>query len=402
MAPSSPTARFLTLLLTFFAGLILGPILVSHYWDGNLLESRGVHLRSSEHAAPDAALLAQSADVSADFTPLVGLSTVTGFLDTPANCPDGRDLNWLQALHPSKHYCIVTYGKNDYISRVCLDAAAAGSGPGSLMFFEEPISDFIVALLRGALTSGVSAGGKVGAYEKPWLLDVGSNIGVHSLAAAAANFAVIAIEATPGTAARLRCSAAHNNFSHLAVINAAVADTNAPSQLCVSEWAGNMGGNQLKPGACPDGNKRVPTLQLDKLFAALPPDLRAPTVLKMDVEGFEFQALRGWKTWLVGHQPAFVVTEVVPEYLGRNGDTWTDLISFWLDLGYQGWLPPRGGTGASAIEVSRETLRDAETLRKGLGHCDFNIVLSLDPTIFRSIPVPPDFCRNEGPWTHTR
>jgi len=434
MAPTctgAPTS-FVSVLLIFCAGLILSPTLVPHCWQGNHFESPGIRPRSSEYVARDAALLARVAALEAHrdtespapqststsdtkvsatslqaaavaHEPLFGLSTVTGFLET-ARCPSGDDLNWLEALHPSKHFALVTYGKTDFISSVCLDAAAAGSGSGSLMFFEEPVSDFIVALLRGALASGgVGAGGSnVGAFDKPWLLDVGSNIGVHSLAAAAANFAVLAIEATPGTAARLRCSAARNNFFHLAVINAAVSDANAPSHLCVSEWVGNMGGNHLGPGTCPDGNKRVPTLQLDKLFAALPTELRAPTVLKMDVEGFEFQALRGGKTWLAGHRPAFVVTEVAPDYLARNGDTWTDLIFFWLDLGYQVWLPAPVGAGATTIEISRESMRDSEMLRVAIGRCDYNIVLSLDPTIFRSIPIPADFCQYKGPWTHTK
>lgn len=202
------------------------------------------------------------------------------------------------AEHPTLHYKLVGYGPPDFISQVCVDAARDRTS----LFFEEPASTFAVGLMRAE---------RGDALALPWMLDIGSNIGVFSVAAAAAGFPVIAIEATPGTAQRINCAATLNNASHLAVINAAIVGPGAPSRVCIMRPDGpaNRGGNAVSAQAsCGDGGDDVATLRIDSLPAILSP----PTFLKLDIEGYELHMIHGGSEWLRAHQPMYVFMEVVP------------------------------------------------------------------------------------------
>ena len=146
------------------------------------------------------------------------------------------------SFHTKNRYALVTYGRGDVVSDL------SPTGPS---FFEQGQSDLIVQLLlnksaAGGVRARTAAVGECAGSraDDVWFLDVGSNIGVHSLAVSAAGFPAIAIEATPATAERLRCSAVFNHFSSLVVVNAAVG--NAPgSKLCISIGDdSNQGGNQ--------------------------------------------------------------------------------------------------------------------------------------------------------------
>lgn len=144
------------------------------------------------------------------------------------------------SIHTKNHYTLVNYGRGDVVSDL------SPTGPN---FFEQGQSDLIVELLRnasgGAPRLRGSAGDCVGSRAGDvWFLDVGSNIGVHSLAVSAAGFPAVAIEATPATAERVRCSAAINRFDSLVVVNAAVGNTPG-AKLCISIGdESNQGGNQ--------------------------------------------------------------------------------------------------------------------------------------------------------------
>jgi FkbM family methyltransferase len=214
-----------------------------------------------------------------------------------ASCPLGSP-DFPIAMHPTLRYKLVGYGPPDFISQVCVDAARDRTS----LYFEEPASTFAVGLMRAEQGDTPT---------RPWMLDIGSNIGVFSVAAAAAGFPVIAIEATPGTAQRVNCAAAHNDAPHLAVINAAVVGPGAPRHVCIMRPDGpsNRGGNAVSAQAsCGDSGEEVATLRIDSLPANLP----APTFLKLDVEGYELHMIRGGSEWLRSHQPMYVFMEVVP------------------------------------------------------------------------------------------
>ena len=310
-------------------------------------------------------------------------------------CPPG-DQAFLVAVHPLFHYELVTNGPSDTASQICLRAVASGGHGQNSLFFEEPASNFVVDLLRRVSAEFSNASSP---SPRPWLLDVGANIGVFSVPAAAAGFPVIAIEATPGTAARLNCAAARNNASHLKVMHAAVVDSTGPSHVCVDARGGkeNVGANAVTT-RCTEEQKRIPTMLLDQL----PQGLSAPTVLKLDVEGYELQALRGGLDWISSHRPTFVYMEVAPflaEGTAGSKHAWLDAISFWLDLDYHAWVP-----GPDGIVITRQLITDERAgasprLSTALSTCSYNIFLSQRTAADIGVSIPKDMCATHGART---
>ena len=135
---------------------------------------------------------------------------------------------------------------------------------------------------------------------------------------------------------------------------------------------------------------------------SLPADVRAPTFFKLDIEGFELQALRGGQAWLSTHLPTYVWMETIPslaEASTGSKTAWMDAISFWFDLGYQAWIP-----GAGNVEVTRAMLEEERLggtkIAKALEPCSNNIVLSQLPLKDFAVPIPLDVCMAYGARGH--
>lgn len=217
---------------------------------------------------------------------------------------------WEVARNSRHNFDLVTYGSSEFISRYCLRG-------GNSIFFEEHETDLIKTLLRSSQSSsGKSSGSDTDPFfSRPWLFDVGANLGVHTVSVGAAGYGVIAIEANPTTAARLRCSISLNALPHVALLNVAVVGTDGPPHMCIQTPEEANRGTAFITGAvgggdCASGTLSVPTLTLDGLFASLPVSLPAPAVLKMDIEGFEVFALRAASAWLNRTPPPYVLIEV--------------------------------------------------------------------------------------------
>jgi FkbM family methyltransferase len=124
--------------------------------------------------------------------------------------------------------------------------------------------------------------------------DVGANVGLHAITAKRSrpDATVIAFEPAPHTAARLIANA-ELNAAAVRVVTTALSDTSGVAELSIVT-RGNSGLTSLQPW--PDvryeNTITCPCTRADDLVAsgALP----APTVVKLDVEGFEAEVVRGF------------------------------------------------------------------------------------------------------------
>ena len=137
---------------------------------------------------------------------------------------------------------------------------------------------------------------------------------------------------------------------------------------------------------------------------SLPADVRAPTFLKLDIEGFELHALRGGKAWLSSHRPTYVWMELIPalvELSTGSNTAWLGVLSFWFDLEYRVWIP-----GTDGFEITREMLEEemngSSMIAEALPICSYNLMLSLLPIAEFAVPtgIPLDVCESYGPRTH--
>jgi FkbM family methyltransferase len=159
-------------------------------------------------------------------------------------------------------------------------------------------------------------------------VDIGANIGAHTLAmarAVGASGAVVAVEPGPDTAARLRRNIALNDLAQVRVVEAAAADSAGTAPL----YAG------------PDGTRGRATMDAEVAGAGAPTaiatmvaaDLLTPAewartrLIKIDVERAEDRVLRGLAPALaLLPRDALLIVETEPQLLLRRGAPLRELV----------------------------------------------------------------------------
>jgi hypothetical protein len=95
-------------------------------------------------------------------------------------------------------------------------------------------------------------------------------------------------------------------------------------------YSGPVGLTSLDPAAAEGDGDTVETVALDDYVTSNPP----PDVLKVDVEGFEYDVLHGGASLLATSPPETIVLEVHPPEIRAFGHDPSDVISLLADHGY--------------------------------------------------------------------
>jgi FkbM family methyltransferase len=154
----------------------------------------------------------------------------------------------------------------------------------------------IAAVLQEALTAG------------DIFYDIGANAGYFSLLALSLNVSkVFAFEPNPGTAALYRHNMVLNRHdsTQWTLFECALSDSEGTS-LYVEGPLNNCGGGRLC-SAESTASHIVATTTLDQVIAK--GNLPLPTIMKLDVEGWEYQVLTGAQRALRNHLPKVIVFE---------------------------------------------------------------------------------------------
>ncbi|MFN3240370.1 MAG: FkbM family methyltransferase [Planctomycetota bacterium] len=186
-------------------------------------------------------------------------------------------------------------------------------------------------------------------------VDIGANLGMLSLVAAAAvgeTGSVLACEPNPRMVERLRQTLERNRLQTVELLHTAVSD--APGTAELREFAGHAGWGSLSAQG-PDGAAATASYQVacrvgDDLLSA--DDPQQPLVIKVDVEGHEVPVLRGLRQTLAARLP-LVFVEVVDEHQRRAGFSAGELRDELERLGYRGFV----------LDAQRRWLRHDVTLR---------------------------------------
>lgn len=139
------------------------------------------------------------------------------------------------------------------------------------------------------------------------LWDLGANVGFFALLAAriaSPQGHVYALEPAPECAASIRASAELNGLENITAIEKAAGARTGRELFAVSPdntWS------HLVERAEPAAGSEILTVEvaaLDEL--AVQNDMRAPTVIKLDIEGSEIDALDGMRRTLERHRPVLI------------------------------------------------------------------------------------------------
>lgn len=128
--------------------------------------------------------------------------------------------------------------------------------------------------------------------------DVGANTGHHSLAVAAMGAQVEAFEPWPAMIERLQANIALNPKLSIRLHEFGLGDRNETLPYSEPTNENLSAGSFLGP---------APSIRLELKRGDDLPDIPPPTIIKMDIEGFEPRALAGMIALLQRHQPIAIV-----------------------------------------------------------------------------------------------
>lgn len=172
-----------------------------------------------------------------------------------------------------------------------------------------------------------------------WVVDVGANVGVFSLLAAGLVKDlghVFAFEPSPSVMARLRASRDDNPHltNRLTLIQSAVSDQRSDATLYAPKDSKDAGWGSLAHFAdIPSVPIPVRAVTLDDWWQhAQRPRIR---LLKMDIEGYEPEALAGATTLLASGAVEYLILEFNGPRLAERGVTWTEFMAPLLEAGYR-------------------------------------------------------------------
>jgi FkbM family methyltransferase len=165
------------------------------------------------------------------------------------------------------------------------------------------------------------------------LLDVGAHIGTFSLPAAVMGCRVLAIEGSARNAELLQAAAACNGFDRLRVVHAAASDREGLLSFCPCGPHGHVVG-AVEPADLP--RREVRALAVDDLLADL--GWQRVHIVKIDVEGWEPQAVRGMARLLAGDDAPMLLFESNAAGLERYGHTPADVLASLERFGYRNYL----------------------------------------------------------------
>ena len=171
-------------------------------------------------------------------------------------------------------------------------------------------------------------------------IDIGANIGFFSILASlkvGENGRVICFEPSFREFSRLLKNIQLNNCKNLLPYNVALANRIGESQLFIEE--SHTGLNFLMDIANKDDSNKnpasvlVPVLTGDLLLQNL--NRHAKKVIKIDVEGAEFEVISGMRSFLQQDNIATVVIEITPKFLARFGHTKQMIYTLMTDCGFK-------------------------------------------------------------------
>lgn len=160
--------------------------------------------------------------------------------------------------------------------------------------------------------------------EPRWAIDAGAHIGTWAKPLSGYFEHVVSIEPHPGLASLLRANLGPALGQNVRVIEAAVWRECGMVDLKAGGGQNSGQAHIADDGKSDDVLLRVPTITIDAL------ELPGCDLIKLDVEGAEFDAIHGGETTIRSHRPVIVLEEDDVSYrFGRRRGSARELLEDW-------------------------------------------------------------------------
>ncbi|MDF1809282.1 MAG: FkbM family methyltransferase [Phycisphaerales bacterium] len=178
------------------------------------------------------------------------------------------------------------------------------------------------------------------------MIDIGANVGMITLHAAhlvGPNGRIDSFEPNPTCLAQLEEVISRNHIEHIHVHPIGLSDAQAELELKQNDAHTGIG---TFADVNPDDVVSSTIAQVKKGDDVFANDKNAPKIIKIDVEGFEYRALKGMEQTLHSWK-SMVVMEMHEHHLNRAGTSTQEVGEFMTGLGYR----------AFDVNVKRKLLR---------------------------------------------
>jgi FkbM family methyltransferase len=152
------------------------------------------------------------------------------------------------------------------------------------------------------------------AWREPVFVDVGANVGHHTLFAATCCRRVIAIEPFEPLLKRIRQKVDENTLTNVTIVNCGLADHNG-AEAFTPPTTHNRGTGAF--GQAQAGSVALPVRRGDDVLADV--GATTPNFIKIDTEGFELKVLEGLAKTLAAARP-IVFAEWLPPALATSDE----------------------------------------------------------------------------------
>jgi len=161
------------------------------------------------------------------------------------------------------------------------------------------------------------------------VLTVGAWIGYYVLLAAKKAKHVVAIEADDKNCQRIRRNLELNGFSNVTVLNIAAGDKSSHAHLLKGPGTSM---HKVYEVTCDQIGKTIKIEPLDNIISNL--RITEINILIMDIEGYEYFALKGLGNSLRSHTVKNVICEIHPSILVEHGISKNDVLDLFHANGY--------------------------------------------------------------------
>lgn len=165
-------------------------------------------------------------------------------------------------------------------------------------------------------------------------VDVGANVGIHTLVAArhlGADGRVFAFEPFPPNVERLRRNITLNHLENVEIVPVALSDVSGEVARMATRFS-RSGNATLAERSDAAQVVEVPTMRFDDWIGGK--EIERIDVLKIDVEGAEERVMRGMRSTLGRVEVHRILLEINPVMLERMGSSPESLSGLLNDLGY--------------------------------------------------------------------
>ena len=204
-------------------------------------------------------------------------------------------------------------------------------------FFIDPASNFGYALLsENAYEPELTHAVKALLNEGDAFLDIGANEGYFSVLAAARvgkSGTVLCIEPQSRLQPVIFRNLSENGASHVRVFQVAVSDADGFAELSLPPDMNTGHGALFQKTRYRNPTEIVPQTKLSGFLKRLAVD--HVTLMKIDIEGFEYEAILGSKEVFRQGLIQHIALEVHPSLLKRRGKKEEDILNFLASCGYE-------------------------------------------------------------------